>query len=144
MSAGSWLRRAERLCRARGARLTRQRRRVLEIVASAAQPLGAYEILDALRDEQPGAAPVTVYRALDFLLEQGLVHRLESLHSYIRCDHPDHPHPGQFLICRDCGQVEEIEDPAIQRSIGRAAHHSGFQASDGVIEIRGRCRGCAR
>ncbi len=137
-------RNAERLCRARGARLTRQRRSVLEIVAASKRPLGAYEILDALRREQPGAAPATVYRALDFLLEQGLVHRLESLHSYIRCVHPGEPHPGQFLICRDCGLVEEIEYPAIQRSIGRAAEHSGFQASDEVIEIRGRCRGCAR
>ncbi len=135
---------AERLCRERGARLTRQRRRVLEIIARADQPLGAYDILRALRAENPGAAPVSVYRALDFLLEQGFVHRLDSLHAYIGCDHPDHPHAGQFLICGDCGLVEEIADQSILRSIGRAADHSGFQARDGVVEIRGRCRGCSR
>ncbi len=135
---------AEYLCRERGMRLTSWRRRVLGIIASASQPLGAYDILRELRVARPDTAPVTVYRALDFLLAQGFVHKLGSLHAYIGCDHPNHPHAGQFLVCRDCGRVEEIADRAILRSIDRAAGHSGFQARDGLVEIRGRCRACSR
>jgi Fur family zinc uptake transcriptional regulator len=138
-----WLDHAEALCRARGARLTAQRRQVLGIVCGAGRALGAYEILDTLRTAVPGAAPPTVYRALDFLVEQGLVHRLETLHAFVGCAHPDEPHAGQFLICRDCGTVRELEDPAVNRSVQAAADASGFRAERPVVEIRGRCARCA-
>ena len=94
--------RAAALCRDRGVRLTPIRRRVLELVWSGHRPLGAYDILDALQAERRGAAPPTVYRALDFLREQGLVHRIESRNSFVGCPDPDTPHGGQFLICRTC------------------------------------------
>ena len=134
---------AEALCRQRGARLTTQRRQVLAIVSGAGRPVGAYEILDALRTRVPGAAPPTVYRALDFLVEQGLVHRLETLHAFVGCAHPDEPHAGQFLICRACGKVCELEDPLVSRSVQAAADASGFRAEHPVVEIRGRCARCA-
>jgi Fur family zinc uptake transcriptional regulator len=137
--------RAEALCQARGVRLTAQRRRVLAILCGATRPLGAYEILDAMRHEGARAqAPPTVYRALDFLLEQGLVHRIESLHAFVGCNHPEHPHSSQFLICDHCGEVTEIDDDAVASSLGSAADQSGFRPQRRVVEVIGLCAGCVR
>ena len=136
--------RAEALCRERGVRLTPQRRTVLELVWAARRPQGAYEILEGMRRGGASPAPPTVYRALDFLVEQGLVHRLETLHAYVGCVHPDHPHASQFLICADCGEVAELEDPAIARSLRSAAHASGFRPRQPVVELIGTCARCAR
>jgi Fur family zinc uptake transcriptional regulator len=141
-SLAGLLDRAEALCRRRGARLTAQRRQVLAIIDGAQRPLGAYEILDALRAAVPGAAPPTVYRALEFLVEQGLVHRLETLHAFVGCANPDEPHAGQFLICRTCGAVRELEDPMVSRSVQAAAAATGFRAEHPVVEISGRCARC--
>lgn len=135
--------RAEALCHARGARLTAQRRQVLALVLRAGRPVGAYELLDALRQESAGAAPPTIYRALEFLMAQGLVHRIETLHAFVGCDHPGEPHAGQFLICRDCGAVREVEDSAVRRSVLAAADATGFSAEHPVVEVRGRCARCA-
>jgi Fur family transcriptional regulator, zinc uptake regulator len=134
--------RAEGLCQSRGVRLTAQRRRVLEILCASVRPLGAYEILDAMREGPRALAPPTVYRALDFLLEQGLVHKLESLHAFVGCNHPEHPHSSQFLICNACGEVTEIEDEAIARSLGCAADETGFRPQRRVVEVIGTCAGC--
>lgn len=134
--------RAEQHCRRQGARLTARRRQVLEILCRAARPLGAYEILEQLRDGTP-LAPPTIYRALDFLLAQGLIHRLETLHAFVRCVHPEQPHPNQFLICADCGQVREIEDQMLGERLHAAAAHSGFEFQRSVVEVLGRCANCA-
>jgi Fur family zinc uptake transcriptional regulator len=136
--------RAERLCSERGARLTDQRRRVLELVCASDKPLSAYEILDRLRETVRNPAPPTVYRALDFLLEQGLIHKLESLHAFVGCAHPEHPHAGQFLICAECGEVNELEDPSVIESLQTAARDSGFETRRPVVELLGTCAGCAR
>ncbi|CRI66344.1 Zinc uptake regulation protein [Thiocapsa sp. KS1] len=136
--------RAEILCRARGVRLTAQRRRVLAILCDSPRPLGAYEILDTMREGSRPLAPPTVYRALDFLLEQGLVHKLVSLHAFVGCNHPEHPHSSQFLICNACGEVTEIEDEAIDRSLGSAASVSGFRPQRRVVEVIGTCAGCSQ
>lgn len=133
---------AEGLCRARKVRLTEQRRRVLRLVWQSERPLGAYDILAAIQAEQTKAAPPTVYRALDFLLQQGLIHKLETLHAYVGCPHPEHPHAGQFLICKQCGDVTELEDSAIVRSLGAAAEASGFSLDRKVVELSGTCAGC--
>ncbi len=134
---------AEALCHRRGVRLTAQRRQVLEILSGAGRPLGAYEILGAMRDGSRLLAPPTVYRALDFLLQQGLVHKLESLHAFVGCNHPEHPHFSQFLICADCGQVTELEDAAISQSLASAASESGFRPQRPVVEMIGTCAECA-
>lgn len=133
---------AELLCKQRGSRLTTQRRTVLELVYAADRPLTAYEILDLLRETTPNPAPPTVYRALDFLLEQGLIHKLESQHAFIGCSHPNHQHTGQFLICDDCGEVNEIEDQAIASSLSSAARDTGFKTKHPVIELVGTCAQC--
>ncbi|MGB5832345.1 MAG: transcriptional repressor [Thiohalocapsa sp.] len=135
------LARAEVLCAERGVRLTAQRRRVLELVCRAGRPVGAYEILDQIRDGAT-AAPPTVYRALDFLLRQGLVHKLETLHAYVGCTHPEHAHVSQFLICADCGDVTELENESIAGSVRSVAAETGFEPHRPIVEVIGTCSNC--
>src|SRR5690606_28474545 len=109
---------AETLCQRRGARLTVLRRRVLELIWSSHEPVGAYDILQRLTEDGRRAAPTTVYRALDFLAAHRLIHRLASRNAYIGCRHPDESdHEGQFLICTGCGTVAELHDRRIGEAI---------------------------
>lgn len=133
---------AEALCQQRGVRLTPQRRRVLAILCAAERPLGAYEILESMREGARALAPPTVYRALDFLLDQGLAHKIESLHAFVGCTHPEHPHASQFLICAECGRVTELDDAAIAQSLRLAASETGFRPSRPVVELIGTCGDC--
>jgi Fur family zinc uptake transcriptional regulator len=137
------VRTAERLCDLRGARLTELRRRVLELIWRSHEPVGAYAILDALREEGRTAAPPTVYRALEFLTEQGLVHRIESRNAYVGCADPEHGHSSQFLICGRCGAASELHDGRIQGVIGDCAHEVGFRIQHLVVEAIGLCPSCA-
>jgi Fur family zinc uptake transcriptional regulator len=130
------------LCRARGARLTPLRARVLEIVWQSHKPLGAYDILAVLAAEGRSSAPPTVYRALEFLLEQGLVHRLSSLNAFIGCSQPGHAGSGQFLICRSCGNAAELNDGGIERAITGSAAAQGFAVHGHTVEISGVCPDC--
>ena len=134
---------AERLCRERGVRLTPVRRRVLELVWSRHEPVLAYDLLDRLREAQPRAAPPTIYRALDFLQAQGLVHRIECLNAYYSCAEPERPHSGQFLICIDCNAVAELDDAGIRDLVRSRARDTGFVVDSETIEVRGRCPACA-
>lgn len=138
------LARADALCQERGVRLTELRRRVLEILWNSPVPLGAYAILDVLRDDGRPGAPPTVYRALDFLLEQGLIHRLASLNVFIGCRQPDSCHGGQFLICQDCGQVDELSNPAVEELLGATAAARDFEVLTQRVEVLGRCPDCRR
>jgi Fur family zinc uptake transcriptional regulator len=136
------LERAERLCQKRGVRLTVLRRRVLEIIWSQARPLGAYAILDVLRDDGRAGAPPTVYRALDFLLEQGLIHRLASINVFTGCCQPDHRHGSQFLICRNCRRVDEFSNAEVENVLNGEADARGFEALTQTIEVLGLCPDC--
>ena len=138
------LKHAEQYCEERGVRLTEQRRLVLKLLCESDKPVGAYELLERMREMVRRPAPPTVYRALEFLLEQGLAHKLESLHAYVGCVHPDHPHASQFLICSDCGDVSEMEDPAIAKSLVAAGNAAGFRTKRPVVELLGTCADCAR
>lgn len=140
---------AERLCAKRGVRITPARRRVLELVWQRHAPVGAYDILsemqrDAEKDGKPGAkvAPPTVYRALDFLMEQGLVHKVESQNAYIGCSRPEGNHDCGFLICRECGSALEIEDDTLSALLGSLASRHGFEAQRSTVEIEGLCPSC--
>lgn len=133
---------AEDLCRERGLRLTPLRRRVLEIVSGGHRPVKAYTILDAISDS---ARPPTVYRALDFLMENGLVHKLHSLSSYFACFHPASRHPDCFfLTCSVCGGAAEFCADGLRETMDDAARGEGFRKSGAVVEITGICRECAR
>lgn len=134
--------RARQLCDERGTRLTEQRRMVLELLCVSDKPLGAYELLEQMRDLIKNPTPPVVYRALDFLLDQGLVHKLESLNAFIGCSHPDHPHSSQFLICDDCGEVAEVEDASVAKSLKAAGNSIGFRTRRPVVELLGTCARC--
>lgn len=134
---------AERLCADSGARLTPLRRRVLELVWASHRPLGAYELLDRLTAEGHKPAPPTVYRALEFLLEQKLVHRIASRNAFLGCTHPGASHAGYFLLCDECGNAEEIADgSALASAIAGAAAGADFEVSSQTLELTGRCRRC--
>ncbi len=133
---------AEALCASRGLRLTSLRRRVLELVWRHHNPVRAYDLLDRLREERGSAAPPTAYRALEFLLETGLVHRIESLNAYVGCADPGEAHSAQFLICRDCNAVGELDDPEIAGLVIRRAGDRGFAADRQTIEVMGLCPSC--
>ena len=100
---------AERLCRTTGKKLTNIRRRVLETVWESHRPIGAYDILAKLNQDGGRTAPIIIYRALEFLMDNGLVHRLASLNAFIGCSHPEHDHAAGFLICKECGSTVELE-----------------------------------
>lgn len=137
------LRQADEVCRQQGARLTEQRRRVLELVWQSHRPIGAYEILDRLADaDGRRAAPPTVYRALDFLLEQGLIHRIESRNAFIGCSHPGSNHVVEILLCDHCGRAAEVSDHAVARAVEATAAQLGFTIERHTIEIAGRCGDC--
>src|SRR5687768_1504003 len=133
---------AERQCAARGARLTEQRRRVLELIWKSHAPVGAYTLLDRLREQGVRAQPPTVYRALEFLVENGLIHRIESLNAYIGCAEPAERHVGQFLICTGCQSAAELDDPGIGGAIAARAQAVGFSVSRAMVEIAGLCPNC--
>lgn len=144
MESGRVIEQIEQRCRRDHLRLTPTRRRVLELVLDADGPVKAYDLLDRLRAEQPGAAPPTVYRALDFLLENHFIHRLESLNSFVSCYHPRSRHHGQFLICERCGNVLELAGVELADELERAARAAGFEPRRQVLEVYGRCHDCAR
>lgn len=131
------------LCAARGTRLTPLRRRVLEILWQGNRPMGAYEILDLLRADQPGAAPPTVYRALEFLLDNRLIHRIEGLNAFIRCASPGADHAPHILVCRSCKRATEVDYELIGSAVARLGSDLGFKVEKAVIELTGLCADCA-
>ena len=140
----SALKAAEIRC-ANGPALTESRRRVLEIIWESHRPIGAYDILDRMAAEGRPAKPPTVYRALNFLLEQGLVHKLETLNAFIGCGASEADgHTAQFLICRDCNMALELDDPALRQALNDAADQSGFHVDKRVVELSGICADCRR
>ena len=136
------LARAEALCRQRGVRLTPVRRRVLELVWRSHRAVKAYDLLAALGDGAGTAKPPTVYRALEFLTSQGLVHRIDSLNAFVGCPQPGRRHSAQFLICGGCGEVSEMNAASIDRAVAEQAAGSGFALSRQIIELHGRCPHC--
>jgi Fur family zinc uptake transcriptional regulator len=137
------LQHAEALCAARGVRLTPLRRRVLELVQSRPEAVKAYDLLAQLSTEDHAAKPPTVYRALDFLLEQGLVHRVDSLNAFVSCNHPDTPHAAHLLLCMQCGRVQELHSDALDAEIAQAVTSTGFVAHHARLEVQGLCPDCA-
>jgi Fur family transcriptional regulator, zinc uptake regulator len=136
---------AEALCTARGQRLTPLRRQVLETLAESHKTLGAYDIMERMGGDGPRPAPITVYRALDFLVENGLVHRIESRNAFLACisghDASDRT-TTVFLICERCGAVGEASSAAVAETLQAAARAAGFAPKARVIEITGVCRHC--
>jgi Fur family zinc uptake transcriptional regulator len=133
---------ATTLCERQGLRFTPIRKRVLQLVWASHAPMAAYELLKALRKEKGNAEAPTIYRALDFLLQHGMVHKIESMNAYVGCDHPGNTHTGQFLICTECNQVLEQESHDLRLIISRNALSYNFTIISQTIEIMGVCERC--
>ncbi len=134
---------AASLCGARGVRLTTLRREVLELLWKIGRPTGAYALIEALerRNSRP-IAPPTVYRALDFLMSQGFVSKIESHNAYVPCAHPERRHDCLFFICRDCGASVELEDTRLEQRLAQDAAGLGFRITRRVVEVQGICASC--
>lgn len=135
------LQRAEAQCADQGLRMTPVRRKVLELLLHEHKALGAYDILDLLRDSGFSSQPPVAYRALDFLEQHGFVHRIERLNAFVACTHPSEKHAPAFLICRACEAVAEATPE--NRSLGVAADAAGFRIERTVVEAEGLCPSCA-
>lgn len=136
------LQQATLLCAEQGVRLTPIRKRVLELVWQSHKPMGAYDLLPALAEDGFNSAPPTVYRALDFLLELGLVHRLATLNAFIGCSHPGHEHDSCFLLCKHCGKAQEIDAKSWFSELSDAAKAQGFMVEHQITEVVGTCPQC--
>ena len=134
---------AAALCRERGAQFTEVRRRLLETLWQAGQPLGAYDLMSLL-----GAAlsrkvtPPTVYRTLEFLMDQRLVSRIESRNAFVPCAHPEHPHACVFFVCDGCSASVEVENADIEHLLAEDAAALGFEVHRRVVELQGLCARC--
>lgn len=136
------LRQAEQFCARRGLRLTPIRRRVLELVWQSHRPSGAYELLEQLAAEGHKPSPPTVYRALDFLLENALVHRVSSRNAFVGCTHPGDNHMAQIFICDRCGIAVEQADASLNRHIRHNAQDLRFKIRTQTVELAGLCPLC--
>jgi Fur family zinc uptake transcriptional regulator len=142
-NAVRWQGQVESACARQGLHLTPLRRRVLTILAESPAPLGAYAIIDQLsRLEHKPIAPPTVYRTLDFFLENGFVYKIESRNAYAPCEHLGHAHHGALLLCEKCGRSDEIEDVKLDRLLHEAAARAGFAPNRQMVELVGLCRDC--
>ncbi len=134
----------EELCVTRGVRLTAQRKRVFELICSSKKACSAYELLEELKKSEPQAKPPTVYRALDFLMEQGFIHRVESTNSFISCCSCNaDKHFSHLLICDECSDVIELQDDELITSLEQNAKKYSFKVTNHVIESHGVCKACS-
>ncbi len=135
---------AEVQCKEEGLRLTPVRRKVLEMLLQEHRALGAYAILDRLRDEGFGSQPPVAYRALDFLVQNGFVHKIERLNAFVACSHPGLAHSPAFMICRKCEAVAEAQSAPAKGVLGAAARAVGFEIERTVVEAEGICPDCTK
>ena len=141
----AFVREVERACEHRGLRLTPIRANALRLIADAGRPIKAYDLLDQMKTTHDAAAPPTVYRALDFLLEHGFIHKLASINAYVGCHHPGGAqHAVPFLICDNCQSATELEDAAVVDSLEASARALGFMPQAQTLEVHGLCVNCAK
>ena len=143
MPRTAWTDQVEAACLGRGLQMTALRREIVGILARADQPLGAYAIIQKLSEAQNRiVAPPTVYRTLDFLVENGFVVKIESRQAYVACDHIGHDHHGIVFSCLKCGRASEVDSPVVDRDLQVAAETLGFTIERKVLEVAGTCAAC--
>ena len=133
---------ARQWCQQRGVKFTALREKVYTLLLTHGRPLGAYALLDELRETQQSARPATVYRALNFLLNMGMIHRLETSNAFVACGHFDTAHAAQFLICETCGNVREMCCEQLQENLHGLAKGAGFAITRQTVEVWGICAHC--
>ena len=143
-SPNRWSEQVESVCAREGLQLTPLRRRVLSILGASPGPLGAYAIIEKLsKVEGKQIAPPTVYRTLEFFMEHGFLHKIESRNVFAPCEHLGHNHQGVLLLCEKCGRSDEIEDAALDRFLKETAARAGFLLHRQMLELQGLCKLCS-
>lgn len=145
MLGEAWISQVEAACRGRGLQMTALRREIVGIFAQAQQPLGAYAIIQKLSEAQNRVvAPPTVYRTLDFLVENGFVVKIESRQAYVACDHVghDHDHHGIVFSCGKCGRTIEVESASVEAGLAALAEKLQFKSERTIVEVEGLCAAC--
>jgi Fur family zinc uptake transcriptional regulator len=135
---------AAQLCVVRGVQLTPIRQQVLELIWESHKAVKAYELLDRIKPQMDAAKPATIYRALDFLIEQGLIHRVESLNAFVGCNSSAHQHEQLLLICNNCQEVEERSAPEVMQALSQEIKQADFIVHSKAIEIHGVCAKCVQ
>lgn len=143
-AAPSLLDQLEALCQKRGVRLTPLRRNVFSIFAKSKQSLKAYDIIRTMSTPQHKVKPPIVYRTLDFFLEQGIIHRIDSDNSFVLCRHPQKRHHCMLVVCEDCHAVDEFCDESLSRIIQLNVHNTGFEMLADTLEVKGLCPTCVK
>jgi Fur family zinc uptake transcriptional regulator len=140
---GDWTKQVRAACASQGLQMTPLRLSVLAILGESPAPLGAYAIIEALskREGKP-IAPPSVYRTLEFFLDHGFLHKIESRNAFAPCEHLGHAHQGVLLLCEKCGRSDEIEDHAVALALQDTVDRAGFHARRRMIEMVGLCRDC--
>jgi Fur family zinc uptake transcriptional regulator len=133
---------ADEYCRERGEKLTPIRRKVLELLLTSGRATKAYSLLDDMRQIHPGSAPPTVYRALDFLLSAGLVHRIESINAFTVCHDLTQCQHGILVVCQQCGNVTELHQPKLRQALVLQIEDAGYRLASEEIELKGLCSDC--
>ncbi|WCM22292.1 transcriptional repressor [Paraburkholderia bryophila] len=133
---------ADEYCRERGEKLTPIRRKVLELLLNSGRATKAYSLLDEMRQIHPGSAPPTVYRALDFLLTAGLVHRIESINAFTVCHDLTQCQHGILVVCQQCGNVTELHQPKLRQALVAQIEDAGYRLASDEIELKGLCSAC--
>lgn len=143
--------------RLRGVRFTQLRQQIYQLILQANKPVGAYDLITKLQQVRlsetdstshskqslsKNVAPPTIYRSLEFLLEEGLIHQLTSINAYVPCCHPRAEHTAAFLICQQCQKVQECSSLPVQEIMSFAEQDVGFKVARSVIELSGRCQAC--
>lgn len=139
----SAIKQAEQICKERDVQLTPIRHKVLELIWESHQAVKAYDLLERIKPFNDSAKPATVYRALDFLIEQKLIHRVESMNAFIGCNHMEGKHELLLLICEHCNVIEERPANEVMKSLFEELTHAGFNAHRKTIEIHGTCSRCS-
>ncbi|CAD6551578.1 hypothetical protein LMG27952_05153 [Paraburkholderia hiiakae] len=135
---------AEAYCRERGEKLTPIRRKVLELLLASGRATKAYSLLDEMRQIHPGSAPPTVYRALDFLLSAGLIHRIESINAFAVCHDLTQCQHGILVVCQQCGNVTELHEPKLRQALVAQIEAAGYRLAGDGIELKGLCAQCQK
>ena len=142
--ADAYVREVEQACAERDLRLTPLRADVLRLVADSRRPVKAYDLLAQISESRAASAPPTVYRALDFLLDNGFIHKLESINAFVACHHPRVQHTVPFLICDSCHNAIEMEDEKVSQMLDEKARALGFSPQAQVLEVHGLCGDCSK
>lgn len=135
---------AAALCKTRGSSLTPIRRQVLALLRREPGGLKAYDLLDQIKRAHPSATPPTVYRALDFLIDQGLAHKIGRINHFVACNHDGHDQAGLFLVCPSCGRVTELHDDVALAALSRSLEAAGHTLAGSEIELSAICHDCER